>query len=332
MFALHTNLYITNVCNRTCTYCYYPKDLEHMNIETAYDVAIWIENLCKQEKVEQYRCHFLGGEPFQNKEVLFFLVRQLEKHLPPTALGAKEGKYVVFTNGDLLDGDTLRHCKIKGIKLMYNPTYDDLSIIREKVDFIKDICGGVSLAVVADDKNLERLPALAQLAVDHNIHVRINRLYSGGKIPGYVEEFGKQMHRVFDILLAAEKPMWPNFIVESMTVTWPGPKNPNFCGKYFLVVDPDGSIRSCNGDIETKIGHITTHHKMSDFNFSHRWTAKNLPECTGCEWITWCQGGCPYTRKLAYGTYDKKSPFCSVFKDIFPMLMQLAKRWEKLQV
>ena len=113
--------------------------------------------------------------------------------------------------------------------------------------------------------------------------------------------------------------------MESTTPTWDGEKNPNFCGKCFVAINHNGKIRSCNGDMSTEIGDIETPFK--ELCFSHRWSAKNLSECNGCEWIIWCQGGCPLTRKLAYGTYEYRSPFCSAFKELFPRLMKLKERW-----
>jgi radical SAM protein with 4Fe4S-binding SPASM domain len=178
-----------------------------------------------------------------------------------------------------------------------------------------------------NDFNLPRLEDLAKLAVKQDCHIRTNRLYNGGTILNYVDEYKFQMKKMFNVLLEAKSPMWPNIIMESTVPTYPGPKNPCLCGKRYIVIDVDGTIRSCNPDQDTKIGSIYTHN-FKDLKFPQRWSAKNLPECQGCEWITWCQGGCPYTRKLAYGTYERKSPFCSAFKELFPMLMELKKKYE----
>ena len=222
----------------------------------------------------------------------------------------------------------LRRLKHWKVKLMLNPTYDALETIEEKVRYIKSHMGGCSLAVCLDDYNLNRIEDLTKLAIRHKCHLRFNRLYNGGAMPGYVERYGVAMHKALDLLLNSDFVIWPNFIMESTTFTWNSPKNPNFCGKCFIAVDPNGTIRSCNADPDVKIGSIfTTTPKISELTFSHRWSCKNIPECTGCEWSTWCQGGCPYTRKLAFGTYDKRTPFCGVFKELFPKLQKIKERW-----
>lgn len=325
MDALQLNIYVNSDCTRQCPDCYYPKKSK-MSLDMAFRIAAWALKFCENEQVKLFKMHILGGEPLLNLVPVFTLV-ELLKALP----AHPDGKYVIFTNGDLLTEDILRQFKKLRIMILLNPTNNSFDEINRRMRLIKSICGGVSLAVVADGVNLQRLPDLVRLAVEYKGHIRINRLYSGGTIPGYVEKFGKQMHKVFDVLLAADKPMWPNFILESTYPLWEGPKNCHACGRWLLVINPDGTIRSCNADLSTICGHITTHSLMQDFNFMHRWSSKNIPECQGCEFALGglCQGGCPFTRKLTYGTYDQRTPFCSVYKELFPRLLKLADKWKK---
>jgi radical SAM protein with 4Fe4S-binding SPASM domain len=294
----------------------------------ALKVAKWITNIHSTEKIEQFRVHILGGEPFLNFEVISYFIEMINALKPEFTKPPEEGGFVIFTNGDYLNEENLSILKRLDVKIMLNPCNDELDVVEEKILKIKKVSHGCSLAVTLDNFNLNRLGELTDLAINYECHIRTNRLYHGGTIPGYVERFHSSMTVMFDKLLKSKWIMWPNFIMESTYPTWNSPKNPNACGRWLLVVDVNGNIRSCNADMETKIGHISTHTKMSDFKFSHRWSAKDLPECQGCEWITWCQGGCPYTRKLVYGTYNKRSPFCSAFKQLFPKLMLLRDKWK----
>jgi radical SAM protein with 4Fe4S-binding SPASM domain len=328
---LHINIYMTAECNRECPQCYYPDGKGKMTVKMSEKISLWICDLMRNGNVPEYRIHFLGGEPLLNRHPMLKIVDIVNANKPDLSNPAPEGGFVVFTNGDFLSNTTLKMLKRRNIKILLNPTNNPLCEIEKRILKIKKICRGCSLAIVLDEFNMPRLPQLTELAVQYGCHMRVNRLYHGGTIPGYVDEYEKQMGKMFEILLGAERSMWPNFIMESMTVTWPGPKNPNACGRWFLVVDPDGTVRSCNADMETVIGHISTHRSIRDFKFPQRWSAKNLSECQGCEWIMWCQGGCPYTRKLTYGTYGKRTPFCGAFKKLFPMLFELKNRWLKQQ-
>jgi len=328
MYALHTNVYVTKKCNRYCPNCYYWRNLEDMSFDMAERVGKWIADMYKREEVIENRVHILGGEPTLNINSTFALIDTIEKYKPSHTVSPQEGTYVLFTNGDFVLS-YLSELRKRKVKVLLNPTTSSLSTIEKRCLEIKEVCGGCSLAIVLDELNMSRLPKLTELAVTHHFHMRVNRLYHGGTIPGYVEEYRTQMRKMFNILLASDWVMWPNFIMESTYPTWSSPKNPNACGRWFIAIDPDGTVRTCNADPDTTVGSIDTIMRMSDVKFSHRWSAKNLPECQECEWITWCQGGCPFTRKLTYGTYDKRSPFCSVFKELFPMLMELKEKWEQ---
>lgn len=332
MEALMLALYVSDLCHRHCDHCYRSHGEQVMSLPVAKDIANWISNICVNENVQNLNISFLGGEPTNNIVGIFHFIDQLRKNLDSRFSSVhifdQAGIHLrLFTNGDLLTDDMLRELKRHKVVIMLNPTYDTLSDIEAKIQYIRAICGGCNMAIALNDFNMNRLSDLTGLAIKHGCHIRTNRLYDGGNIHGYVESYESAMHEMFDLLMEASKPMWPNWIMESTYPTWRGPKNPYSCGRWFVAIDPDGTIRSCNPDPDTRVGSIYTH-QWRDISFPHRWSAKHLPECQDCEWITWCQGGCPYTRKLTYGTYNHKSPFCSAFKTLFPKLMQLRDKWE----
>lgn len=307
-----------------------------MSPSLAIKVGKWIAELCRLDEVKVTRLHFLGGEPTLSIDRVFAVLDTFETHKPsytsPAGTKGNEG-YVLFTNGDFLVTSTamMNWLKERNVMIKMNPTTESLVTVERRIQDIKKVFGGAGLAVVLDDLNIERLPELTELAVKYKVHMRINRLYEGGIVLGYVDRYKQQMHKMFDILLASDWVMWPNFLVESTYVTWKGSKNPYPCGKCLVVIAANGSIRSCNADQDTTMGHIDTHTRLSDFGFKCRWSAKYLSECQGCKWITWCQGGCPYTRKITYGHYDKRTIFCEAFKELFPRLFELKDRWEYYQ-
>lgn len=328
MDSLILAIWISNVCHRHCDQCYSDQVLPHgkMEAETARDIANWIKRIAGEENVRNLQISFLGGEPTNNISTVFELADLLGEagHKVYEGTGIR---YVLYTNGDLLDSEMMWGLKDRRMVIGLNPTDDSFEEIERKIAMIKKNIGACYLPVALNEFNLSRLEGLARLAVRNRCHVRTNRLYHGGTIHGYVGEYRKQMGKMLKIFIDADSPIWPNWIMESTMPTHKGQKNPCLCGKRFGVIDVDGTIRSCNPDQDTKIGNIYTTEHWEDLKFPQRWSAKNLPECQGCEWIVWCQGGCPYTRKLAYGTYDYKSPFCSAFKELFPLLMKLKEKW-----
>jgi radical SAM protein with 4Fe4S-binding SPASM domain len=297
-----------------------------MDEPTAIRLVNWIVQTCWDQRVQNINFGFLGGEPLGNIDMVFKLHDLTKQLRPPFTGDYADAGSTLYTNGDLLTQDLFKQLKGRRILLRLNPTYDEIDQVEDKVMAIKANLGGCCLAVALDEMNLERLPRLAELVIKHKIQIRTNRLYDGGIIHGYVDEYQKQMAKMFDVFIESGIPVYPDWIMESTLPLWPGPKNPALCGKYFIAVNANGAIRSCNADPDTIIGHIDTH-RWEDLRFLQRWSAKNLPECHGCEWELWCQGGCPYTRKLTYGVYGRRSPFCSAFKTLFPKLMEMKKRW-----
>lgn len=333
MDSLMIGVWMSNVCHRHCEGCYSNPlcSEDKMSPVVATDVAHWLAKIAAEEVVRNLQISFLGGEPLNNSDVMFRLMDTLNSNLNTAIHKSYFGsgvRYVLFTNGDLLTTEILDGLKSREVVVKLNPTYDSLEDIERKILMVKKVLRGCSLPIALNSFNLDRLEDLTKLAVKHHCHLRTNRLYHGGTIPGYVDEYKKQMTKMFDLLLRSDWVMWPNWIMESTLPTYPGPKNPCLCGKRYGVIATDGSIQGCNPDKDTKVGSIYTTEHWGDLKFPQRWSAKNLPECQGCKYMTWCQGGCPYTRKLAYGTYNKKSPFCSAFKELFPMLMDLKWRYE----
>jgi len=327
MHNLMVFFFPTNICHRGCDGCYNPSVNENMSIEIADKAINWLKNICIEEKVEHLRVSFLGGEPLNVVDTVLYLVDQMESNIGWVTPLPPDG-HIFHTNGDLLTKDILKVFKVRRIKIALNPTYDSLARIEDKICQIKAICGGCTLSIVLNKVNMPRITNLAQLAVKHHCQMRINRLYDGGKDSEYVKEYGKQMKEVLEILLASPRPIWPNWIVESTYPSWKSVKNPYSCGRWLVIIDPDGTLRSCNPDKDTVIGHIDTHIHWSDLKCPQRWSAKNIPECHDCEWVTLCQAGCPYVQKLTFGEYGHKSPFCEEFKKLFPLLMKLNTRWE----
>jgi len=336
------SIYISDDCSRNCQYCYRSLSSKKMTPQVADDLSTWVASIAIENNIKDLYIWLLGGEPTNNIDVAIRFTKSLTEKLPGYQdlfygyknLGVcspnrRSLQRMLFTNGDLLTASMLKELKKEHIRIVLNPTYDTLKDFEDKLLFVKNTCGGCRIAIALNDINMARLSELTKLAIKHNSHMRINRLYHGGTIPGYVEEYTKQMSRMFDLLLEAEHPMWPNWIMESTYPQWKGQKNPYTCGRRFAAIDTEGTIRGCNPDMDTKIGTIYTHKHWSDLKFRQRWSAKNLPECQGCKFITICQGGCPFTRKLKWNTYNKATPFCSAFKILFPKLMELTKKWEE---
>ena len=55
---------------------------------------------------------------------------------------------------------------------------------------------------------------------------------------------------------------------------------------------------------------------------------QNLPAienegCRDCKWRNWCAGGCSLLTYRMTGRNDVKSPYCNVYKVLFPEMLRL---------
>jgi len=325
MYALHLNIYVTDKCSRKCSYCYNPDNNEgDMSLTTAKDIGNWIGAFATKENVKNFRCHFLGGEPFLNLEAIFNITDTLDSNY--SIPSASDGRYIIFTNGDYLTDENLKEVKLRNI-LIYIHCLNDISLeeLENRILAVKEICHGCALSIVIDDSPVDRFVEIIKLAIKHKCHPRMNALYQVGV--NYVEEYKKiyreKITRALSLILASGVAIYPNFLQSDLYITWDKVGvNPHFCGKCFYVINQFGKIRTCTLDVVESNNTIYNSYKKEDISF---WQKHEAPfECKTCQWVTWCQGGCPVRRKIAS---TNKIYLCDVYKETFPIMFELKKRW-----
>jgi uncharacterized protein len=62
---------------------------------------------------------------------------------------------------------------------------------------------------------------------------------------------------------------------------------------------------------------------QSDRNGIQNLSVEEKAGCKTCEWKYWCAGGCPLATFRMTGRYDVKSPYCNIYKALFPEALRL---------
>ena len=329
MYALHLNIYVTDICNRKCSYCYNPyNNMGNMEMSVAKDIGNWVGKATHDARVKNFRCHFLGGEPFINLNSVFTIIEIIDNNYNIPA--SSDGKYVIFTNGDYLTDQNLRELKNRKV-LIYLHCLEDLPIneLEKRILLVKNIHHGCALSIVIDESPLDRFREIIKLAIKHKCHPRMNALYKVN--PEYVSEYKKiyreKIRLALDLIYNSDFVVYPNFLQSDLYITWDKiGVNPHFCGKCFYVIDSVGKIRTCtipddSNRTEYSVYNCTT---WKDINFVHKHKVDN-DDCYSCKWVTWCQGGCPVRRKIAK---VEKTYLCDIYKETFPIMFELKNRWE----
>ena len=94
-----------------------------------------------------------------------------------------------------------------------------------------------------------------------------------------------------------------------------------------MVIDQKGDIAKCHMEIEKPITSIYQHDPLSfiraDSIGIKNFSVEEKEGCRDCEWRYWCTGGCPLMTYKTTGRYDVKSPYCRVYKSLYPGLLRL---------
>lgn len=98
-------------------------------------------------------------------------------------------------------------------------------------------------------------------------------------------------------------------------------------GESYLVIDHKGNVSKCQMEIEKPVTTIYAEDPLSLIR-GDKIGIQNLPVmekegCRECEWRFWCAGGCPALTFRSTGRYDIKSPYCHIYKAVYPALLRL---------
>ena len=91
-------------CNYTCSYCLQKEQIKDASKTNIRDAEIFIKNLEKWLTGEPKRIEFWGGEPLLYWAKIKFLLPELHEKFPLA-------KFVIVTNGSLIDDDFIDHVK-----------------------------------------------------------------------------------------------------------------------------------------------------------------------------------------------------------------------------
>lgn len=77
---LSVTIWVTNLCNMKCTYCYEGQDKNNkkMSVQTAENVIDWILSYMNEKKYKFLNIRFHGGEPTINIEVIRYIIDRLK--------------------------------------------------------------------------------------------------------------------------------------------------------------------------------------------------------------------------------------------------------------
>jgi uncharacterized protein len=334
---------LTDKCNFHCKYCFVKKGSVSMKKKLADKVVEIIKRNAFQWE-RPYQIFFYGGEPLLNKETMFYLVRKLSK------VKSLNFSFGINTNASLINRKIAKKFKKYNFQVVvsldgwkeihdqmrvypngkgtYYDTIRGLTILQEE-----GIQPGISCTVATH--NYMQLPEVVEFFkrlgikdVGFNILIGQKELRKKMNPAVLAYYFFEAFKKARELEMTEERigARRYNYFVKEVP-------RPNDCtgGGEQIYFSPDGRIGPCHAFYSRKEHHIKIPRNYKNFIASYHqlwkeWCLRspfNMKQCWGCEAISICGGGCPYSCFLLKGSIWKIDEyFCKFMKTTLKLLLR----------
>lgn len=332
-------LYLTRACNLVCAHCFVSKDVRRMNLETGLRAVERLFELAETHGHPEVKIKYAGGEPTMNWDLIPALHARAKSLAQATGLTLTE---VLVTNATLLNRERLQFIKDEDFRLSIsmdgfgeghdrqrpvlngNPTFER---VLRSVLLALEMGINPYLIITITRLNVDEVPALVAFALEHRLMLNLN-FYRPHNPEDTLAADNASLTRALREALQVIEANLPdyNFLEGLIDRSNFGAAHQHVCGagRNYLSIDTDGSVLPCHMLTGYNLPGIPLQMlespRFDDFanpSIDHR------NGCNTCEWRYWCAGGCPIHAKNVTGSSNVSSPYCSVYKAIYPELVRL---------
>jgi len=344
-------LHVTDRCNLRCSYCYLPHrpidispEIGKASIDAAFRSAILHD-------FQRIKIKYAGGEP------LLHLPLVLELHRYAKTLAERHSMLldgIVLSNGTLLTAETVGQLKSSGLRLMIslddlagkgkgedsgasNRCYPDgrsssaAAVRAVELALARDLIPDISITV--SGRNIQDLPALVEWALERSLPFGLNFYREHGEDQS-ASDLRLEDEKIIEGMRACYHVIENNLPPYSLLSSLIDRANLAFphtytcgVGREYMVFDGQGHIAKCQMQMEHAASSVDDTDPLARIR-SAQSGIQNIPvdakeECRACEWKYWCAGGCPLAAYRETGRYDARSPFCRIYKSLYPEVLRL---------
>lgn len=338
-------LHVTGKCNLACAYCYLADKVAETTPETlraAIDAAFRSAIVHKYQKVH---LKYSGGEPLLRLPMLLEIHRYALTHA--AALGV-DTDGVVLSNGTLLSGSMIDSLQVAGLQLMISLDgigfYHDVQrrfadgrgsfeVVSRAIDLA--LAGGLKpiISITVSSRNSAGLPEMVAWVLERDLPFSLNFYRENDRAAKYTD-LQLEEERIIAGLLAAYKVIERDLPRRSLLAALADRANfaaPHLhtcgVGEHYLVFDVQGCVSRCQMDMAHSITDCHDPDPLgtlrADKTGLQNPTVDEKGECRECQWRYWCGGGCPLIAYRTTGRYTSRSPYCNIYKAIFPEIVRL---------
>lgn len=341
-------VHLTSRCNLSCRYCYVNNLPEELSPEVGKGI---VDSVLRSAVLHNYatiKLKYAGGEPLLNFPALIENFCYAKAQCANAGI-ALEGK--IISNGTLLRREIIQKIKSHGLSLTISldglqPYHDSNRPLHNGKSSFAHVKQGILLAlehglkpgisITISNSSAAGLPELVDWLLDLDLQFTFN-FYRENERSQHQRELSFDNQRILDALFKAyhliEKrapdfKFW-NALGDRVNLQHSHDK-PCSVGKDYVVFDVHGNLAGCQMDMETTLGDYHSPDPLAVIRESSI-APKNSPvsgklDCVNCELKFLCSGGCPVLAKQVAGSYFAKSPYCEIYKEIIPVLLNLEAR------
>lgn len=338
-------LNVTDACNLHCDYCYMGRSSTYMDKQVGVSAINTVIKLALCEGSKQLKLKFAGGEP------TLVLPNVLALHDYAVTKGIYSGievQSVILSNGVNLDDAAINQLKARNIRIMisldgvgkyhdaqrrFADGHGSFAYVDRTIQKLIATDHRPMISITISNRNAAGLAEVTQYVLERNLPFSFN-FFRDNPQANSSPDLRPQNERLIAALLQAFEVIAsspPNYSLMSAMIDRTCFSHPHHracdAGESYFAVDTQGNIAKCPMLLDTPVTSIYAEDPLSDLHNDRR-TLQQLDvddkeECQDCKWRYWCAGGCPLLTYRATGRYDAKSPYCEVYKAVFPELLRL---------
>lgn len=340
-YTLTAWLHITNQCNLHCAYCYVRKGDEAMDEATGHAAVKAVFRSAVRHGFRAVKLKYAGGEPTLN----FPLVRSLHAHAETLA-----GRYglklreVLLSNGVTLRDATIVALRDLGIRLAIS--LDGIGAIHDALrgegtfaQVVRSVDRAIALglrphiSITVTAQNADDIPDVVKYVLDRDLSFNLN-FYRQHNCTAQGTSLKSQNGRLIEGMRTAlaliEEHLPPQSIigglVDRANFGYPHDR-PCGVGQSYMAIDHHGRVARCHMEMEKTVGTVWGDDPLmvvhSAENGFRNLAVDAKVECSACVWRYWCAGGCPLLTYRLTGRNDVRSPYCEVYRTLFPEVLYL---------
>jgi uncharacterized protein len=343
--ALTAWLHVTNACNLRCVYCYIDKTDEAMDEATGKAAVEAVFRSAVKHGFQTVKLKYAGGEATLNFELVKTLHLYAQEQAGQTGLKLQGA---VLSNGVALSNPMLDFIRDHDMRLMISldgigAEHDaqrtfangrgSYKLVAHSID--RAIRRGVQphLSITVTGRSVEGVAKAVAFALERELLFNLNfyRDHTPGKSQAELRADDERLIAAMRAAFAVIEERLPRQSLIGALVdraSFGGPHQRSCgAGHDYLVVDQNGRVARCQMEIERTVTDVLAQDPLAAVR-SDIIGFQNLPVaekegCRECTWRYWCAGGCSLLTYRVTGRSDVKSPYCNVYKALYPEVLRL---------